>query len=29
MEYWAVSDLGQAELKEFVTHLMSAKETPA
>ena len=29
MEYWAVSDLGQAELKEFVAHLMSAKETPA
>jgi len=29
MEYWAVSDLGQAELKEFVARLMSAKETPA
>jgi anti-sigma factor (TIGR02949 family) len=29
MEYWAVSDLGQAELKEFVARLMSAKEGPA
>ncbi|HTS92589.1 MAG TPA: anti-sigma factor [Stellaceae bacterium] len=29
MEYWAVSDLGQAELKEFMTHLMNAKESPA
>jgi len=29
MEYWAVSDLGEAELKEFVARLMSAKEAPA
>jgi len=29
MEYWAVSDLGQAELEEFVARLMTAKESPA
>ena len=29
MEYWAVSDLNQAELKDFVAHLKKAVETPA
>jgi anti-sigma factor (TIGR02949 family) len=29
MEYWAVSDLNPAELKDFVGHLKTAVETPA
>jgi anti-sigma factor (TIGR02949 family) len=29
MEYWAVSDLNPADLKEFVAHLKTAVETPA
>ncbi len=29
MEYWAVSDLNGAELKDFVAHLRAAVETPA
>jgi anti-sigma factor (TIGR02949 family) len=29
MEYWAVSDLNAAELKDFVAHLKAAVETPA
>ena len=29
MEYWAVSDLNPAELKDFVAHLKAAVETPA
>ena len=29
MEYWAVSDLNLAELKDFVAHLRTAVETPA
>jgi anti-sigma factor RsiW len=29
MEFWAVSDLNPAELRDFVAHLKSAVETPA
>ena len=29
MEYWAISDLNPAELKDFVAHLKAAVETPA
>ena len=29
MEYWAVSDLNPTDLKDFVTHLKAAVETPA